>query len=357
MIRLPCAALRFITATNTYTADSSDGSEDFVDASEGQRPSTRTGRPGPSGGSGGDQSPIPVTRVERVDDEPAYGEVPGTTAYKLRTADAVPDEIEVVPEGTRSRSASRVSAGDRPSTPGGTQIPKIIAEKIDPDVPGYGDVPGTAAYEMRRADATPDEIVKSPASDAAPANVLKGMYVMPPYSCSMQVGGVHVLTEGTDRVDDDDEQDIDRDSIDLDGNDDPGGGRNHDYDENEDGIDDVDDDDGGFGDDFDDFAEGEEADADDDDFGDFDDGFQQAQPPSQPPPSSQPNIVSTHYNYTTTLQNRTDIATSRMTIEMIVLTELSTKKITDRLHFQPAFCSYLCYAASAIIISKRPLDP
>lgn len=157
-----------------HELDSSDGSEDFVDASEGQRPSTRTGRPGPSGGSGGDQSPIPVTRVERVDDEPAYGEVPGTTAYKLRTADAVPDEIEVVPEGTRSRSASRVSAGDRPSTPGGTQIPKIIAEKIDPDVPGYGDVPGTAAYEMRRADATPDEIVKSPASDAAPANVLKG---------------------------------------------------------------------------------------------------------------------------------------------------------------------------------------
>jgi hypothetical protein len=98
--------------------------------------------------------------------------VPGTTAYSLRSADAVPDEIEVVPEGTRSRSASRVS---RPSTPGGSQIPKIVAEKIDPDEPSYGDVPGTAAYEMRKADATPDEIVKSPDSAAAPANPFKGM--------------------------------------------------------------------------------------------------------------------------------------------------------------------------------------
>jgi hypothetical protein len=107
-----------------------------------------------------------------VDDEPAYGEVPGTTAYKLRTADAVPDEIEVVPEGTRSRSASHVS---RPSTPAGPQIPKIVAEKIDPDQPAYGDVPGTAAYEMRKADAEPDEIVKSPSSAGAPANPFKGM--------------------------------------------------------------------------------------------------------------------------------------------------------------------------------------
>lgn len=109
-----------------------------------------------------------------MDDEPAYGEVPGTTAYKLRTADAVPDEIEVVPEGTRSRSTSRVS-GSRPSTPGGSRIPKIIAEKIDPDTPAYGDVPGTAAYEMRKADATPDEIVKSPDGASSPANPFKGM--------------------------------------------------------------------------------------------------------------------------------------------------------------------------------------
>ncbi|KAK3066044.1 hypothetical protein LTS18_002087, partial [Coniosporium uncinatum] len=67
-------------------ASSSDNDEYFSDASEGNS-----------------HSPIPVTRVERVDDKPAHGEVPGTPAYKLRTQDAVPDELEIVPEGSRSR--------------------------------------------------------------------------------------------------------------------------------------------------------------------------------------------------------------------------------------------------------------
>ena len=107
-------------------------------------------------------SPIPITRVERVDDEPAYGEVPGTDAYSKRVQDAVPDEVEVVLDGLRSRSASRVSASDRPLTPGGTPIPKTVVEKIDPDVPSYGDVPGTDAHKLRLADAEPDVILKAP---------------------------------------------------------------------------------------------------------------------------------------------------------------------------------------------------
>ena len=217
--------------------------------------------------------------------------MPGTTAYKLRTADAVPDEIEVVPEGTRSRSASRVS---RPSTPGGTQIPKIIAEKIDPDTPAYGDVPGTAAFEMRKADATPDEIIKSPASDAAPANPFRGMSAHPsPLVFSERLTGQASPTASNDRLEAEDDETLDRDSIHLDGNDDPGGGG--DDDDGDDGEEE------GFGDDFDDFAEGEEADADDDDFGDFDEGFaSQPEPPAQtqqPAPSQQqPSIVSMHYD-------------------------------------------------------------
>jgi len=110
----------------------------------------------------GDETPIPRTRVEKIDDLPTHGEVPGTAAYKLRTKDAVPDEMEVVPEGQRSRSSSLVSPLIRPSTPGGTPIPKIVAEKIDPDTPAYGDIPGTTAYAMRKADAMPDEVVRSP---------------------------------------------------------------------------------------------------------------------------------------------------------------------------------------------------
>jgi len=129
-------------------ADSSD--EHFSDATEGQPARSDM------------TSPIPITRVERVDDEPAHGEVPGTDAYNMRTQDAVPDEVEIVPEGARSRSASRVSASDRPLTPGGTPVPKTIVEKIDPDQPSYGDVPGTLAHQQRLADATPDVVVRAP---------------------------------------------------------------------------------------------------------------------------------------------------------------------------------------------------
>ena len=67
-----------------------------------------------------------------------------------------------MPEGARSRSASRLSASDRPLTPGGTVIPKTVVEKVDPDTPSYGDVPGTHAHELRAADAIPDVVLKAP---------------------------------------------------------------------------------------------------------------------------------------------------------------------------------------------------
>ena len=144
---------------------SSDESEQFTDASEGHPGAL----PNP-----GDASPVPKTRVERVDDQPAHGEIPGTAAYKLRSKDAVPDEVEVIPEGQRSRASSRLRPEDRPSTPGGTPIPRIVAEKIDPDKPAYGDVPGTTAYEMRKADAKPDEVVRSPIGDTPPCKPWDG---------------------------------------------------------------------------------------------------------------------------------------------------------------------------------------
>lgn len=115
----------------------------------------------PSAAQSGATSPVPITRVERVDDEPSYGEVPGTEAYKKREQDAVPDEVEIVPEGARSRSVSRVSATDRPLTPGGSELPKTVVERVD-DKPAFGEVPGTDAYEMRRQDAVPDVVVQVP---------------------------------------------------------------------------------------------------------------------------------------------------------------------------------------------------
>lgn len=106
-------------------------------------------------------SPIPTTRVEKVDDEPRHGEVPGTPAYDKRRQDAVPDEIEVIPDGRLSKRSSRQFL-DPPLTPGGTPIPRTVVEKVDPEVPSHGEVPGTDAYLQRLSDATPDVILKNP---------------------------------------------------------------------------------------------------------------------------------------------------------------------------------------------------
>jgi hypothetical protein len=143
--------------SNTFADVHSESSSDehFSDASEGRLQQGEAARSNAT-------SPVPVTRVERVDDQPSYGEVPGTDAYSKRTQDAVPDEVEIVPDGSRSRSASRVSSSDRPLTPGGTPIPKTVVEKLDPTAPSHGDVPGTQAFAARAADAVPDVVVKVP---------------------------------------------------------------------------------------------------------------------------------------------------------------------------------------------------
>jgi hypothetical protein len=137
----------------TGRTESSEGEDEhFSDASEGH--------PGAQVASGRN-SPIPITRVEKVDDAPSHGEVPGTPAYELRKVDAVPDEIDLAPEAIRSNRSSR-SISDLPLTPGGTPIPKTVVEKIDPSTPSHGDIPGTPAYEIRKADAAPDVILKAP---------------------------------------------------------------------------------------------------------------------------------------------------------------------------------------------------
>lgn len=125
--------------------------DEFQDAPDGRKRISRPVTP---------TSPIPITRVERVDDEPRHGEVPGTPAYDKRRQDAVPDEIEIVPEGRLSKRNSRQFL-DTPLTPGGTPIPRTVVEKLD-DSPSYGDEPGTPAYKKRMADAIPDILLKNP---------------------------------------------------------------------------------------------------------------------------------------------------------------------------------------------------
>ncbi|KAL2042062.1 hypothetical protein N7G274_005250 [Stereocaulon virgatum] len=129
-------------------ASASETEEDvFADAPEGRGSHSR-----PS-------SPIPITRVEKVDDRESHGEVPGTAAYDMRTQDAVPDELEIIPEGSGSRPSPRAEQQANLTSPGGLPIPKTVVEKVDPASPSHGDVPGTAAHAIRKADAVPDAIL------------------------------------------------------------------------------------------------------------------------------------------------------------------------------------------------------
>jgi len=125
---------------HTLIAEASDSEDHFTDA--------LSGRASPAV-----MSPIPRTRVERVDDKPAYGEVPGTEAWKLRQEDAEPDEIAIIPDPS-SPAPEPVA---RSSTPGGHPIPKTVVEET-PDT--EGSVTHPHPRERRMSDAKPDVVIK-----------------------------------------------------------------------------------------------------------------------------------------------------------------------------------------------------
>ncbi|KAL9601793.1 MAG: hypothetical protein Q9219_002283 [cf. Caloplaca sp. 3 TL-2023] len=272
---------------------SSDNDEEvFSDAQEDRKEST------------GNSSPIPKTRVEKVDDRESHGEVPGTEAYNLRKQDAVPDELEIV--GDTSNPSSRRTSQSHPartSTPGGTPIPKTVVEKIDAAHPSHGEVPGTAAHSMRQADAVPDVILQSPknkaefggsppASDTSPnipvpKTVITKVDEKPSHG---EVPGTEAFNmraeDATPDVVETKGDPFVRNSSQIAA--DGGFGQMPDSEDetSDDGPrhepDSVDD---GVGDDFDDFEAGEEA----EDFGEFDDEF--VQPSTDPnAPRSEPHL-------------------------------------------------------------------
>lgn len=126
------------------TVESENEDDHFSDASEGAKPA----------------SPIPTTRIEKVDDIPSHGQVPGTAAYEMRTKDAVADEMEVIPEGAHSRSRSRSEIENHSSTPGGAPIPITVVETVDPATSDLTHLPGAASHEKHMADAVPDVVLQ-----------------------------------------------------------------------------------------------------------------------------------------------------------------------------------------------------
>ncbi|TDZ17811.1 Uncharacterized protein Cob_v009342 [Colletotrichum orbiculare MAFF 240422] len=179
-------------------------------------------------------SPIPKTRVEKVDDEPSYGEVPGTEAYRMREGDAEPDEIAI--QEKKSEDTTR------------DDVTPISPEEYQ---------------EKRKADAPADLVVKPggdsisdlppPVSPALSAPSSPRMRRKPSKSVLSSAASSVSLAPPSD-----------------------GEGAEGDDDE--------------FGDDFDDFEEGGEADG---DFDDFEDGFQEPEfEAPAPAPAPVPQVPS-----------------------------------------------------------------
>ncbi|KKP00801.1 hypothetical protein THAR02_07096 [Trichoderma harzianum] len=216
-------------------AEASDSEDQFTDAQSAPT-------------SPGVSSPLPKTRVEKVDDEPSYGEVPGTEAYKKREQDAEPDEIAMIPVKDNDSS---------PSTPQETvAVPVTVVEESTGDYPGQHD---PQEQQKHKADATPD-IILSPNGEIRSGNedAISDAPLSPTSSSGRSRRDSHASSQPTVLATQNQEADEEVAA------------------EEEDEVDD-------FGDDFDDFEEGGH----DDDFDDFEDGFQHAQPttttPAPPP--------------------------------------------------------------------------
>ncbi|RKF54126.1 hypothetical protein GcC1_214047 [Golovinomyces cichoracearum] len=178
--------------------------------------------------------PIPITVVEKVDPSIlSHGEIPGTEAHEIRSADAAPDLVVKVSEGNTRPWSNRSRSG---STPGDRPIPITRLERVDRRL-SHGEIPGTLAYEARRQDAIPDiieEIEENPVSSILHRSQSLSQTKKSPTTIETGKGSL----------------DSENDSFSENGSD------------------------GRLGDDFDDFEEGEV----DTEFGDFDDSFQQAVP-------------------------------------------------------------------------------
>jgi len=139
---------------------SNDEEDVFSDAPDGQ-PSPKYGLTAHDDVPGKDLKlpggiPIPVTVVEKVDPlSPSHGDIPGTAAHAIRSADAAPDAILQAP--LPGQSSPTISPGA--NTPTIVPIPRTVVTRVD-STPSHGEVPGTDAYNIRTEDAKPDIIEK-----------------------------------------------------------------------------------------------------------------------------------------------------------------------------------------------------
>jgi hypothetical protein len=172
----------------------------------------------------------------------------------------------VVRSGSRSR-ASTITRSGAGSTPGDLPIPITKVERVD-STPSHGELPGTKAYELRKEDAKPDLVEEVGDATGKDISASRASERLTESGSPTSPAPRSPAISHARRKSSAAGHKADTAATD-------------DYDEAEDGSD------GGFGDDFDDFEEGEE----DAEFGDFDDGFQEAAP-APPPPQPIPVVPS-----------------------------------------------------------------
>ena len=83
----------------------------------------------------------------------------------MREQDEGPDDLEIVRDRGESRPTSKSSSHGPTATERDIPVPRTVVEKVDPDLPSHGDVPGTAAHSKRQADAIPDVVLQAPQPD------------------------------------------------------------------------------------------------------------------------------------------------------------------------------------------------
>ena len=91
-----------------------------------------------------------------------HGQVMGTAGRKYGIHSALPDELAVIAEGSQNEISTRAKGQKPLSNRGGVPVPMTVVEKLDPTQPSHGEIPGTAAHSIRKADAVPDAIVQAP---------------------------------------------------------------------------------------------------------------------------------------------------------------------------------------------------
>lgn len=92
----------------------------------------------------------------------------------MRTQDAVPDELEIIPDGGDTKPSSTANHQASSSSLRGTPIPKTVVQKVDTVSPSHGDIPGTTAHSKRKADAIPDVIIQQPNVEGSSGIVDRG---------------------------------------------------------------------------------------------------------------------------------------------------------------------------------------